>query len=112
MRYKNFKKKGMFLDEIRKIKSELMDSGLRKVILFGSRARGDNGPASDWDLLILTDTKQTFSIDFDKYAMPFVLCGIDFNESVGTHVYSIDEWETYRGNSLFYHNVTNEGIEL
>ena len=102
----------MFLDEIRKIKLDLMGSGLSKVILFGSRARGDNGTASDWDLLILTDTKQTFSADFDKFAMPFVLRGIDFNESVGTHVYSVAEWEACRGNSLFYHNVTNEGVEI
>jgi uncharacterized protein len=28
---------------------------MRRILLFGSRARGEAGPSSDWDLLVLVD---------------------------------------------------------
>ena len=46
-----------------------------KVILFGSRARGDAREDSDWDLLILLDKPQIESSDFDKISYPLYELG-------------------------------------
>jgi len=42
--------KGIVTEEIKRVGHELMD-----VILFGSRARGDAGEQSDWDVLVVTE---------------------------------------------------------
>lgn len=39
-------------DLIQRLQEELGDC-LRKVIVFGSRARGDHRPSSDWDVLVV-----------------------------------------------------------
>ena len=45
------------------IREELEKQGLNavKIILFGSRARGDFGPDSDWDFLVVIDKDISFS---------------------------------------------------
>jgi predicted nucleotidyltransferase len=35
--------------------------GMERIYLFGSRARGDAGPQSDWDLYVLLDTELPFA---------------------------------------------------
>ncbi|MBQ2096680.1 MAG: nucleotidyltransferase domain-containing protein, partial [Bacteroidales bacterium] len=42
------------IEMLREFASKTMEPG-SKVWLYGSRARGDNGPNSDWDLLVLLD---------------------------------------------------------
>ncbi len=39
---------------VKKLKGEL-DGNLKKLILFGSRARGDNAPDSDYDCVAVSD---------------------------------------------------------
>lgn len=49
----------------RKMKNIIIDTfqehglGTKKIILFGSRARGDQREDSDWDILVVTDQKLT-----------------------------------------------------
>ncbi len=47
-------------DELRK-----KGIGVRKVILFGSRARGDYNDSSDWDFLVVIDKKISFHEKWD-----------------------------------------------
>ena len=42
-----------FLDGIKPVRSKI-----RKLILFGSRARGDEKPYSDYDLLVVVDKRE------------------------------------------------------
>jgi predicted nucleotidyltransferase len=37
------------------------DVQVEQILLFGSRARGNNQPDSDWDLYVLTDGELTFT---------------------------------------------------
>jgi predicted nucleotidyltransferase len=56
--------------EIQALKRQILPN--EKVILFGSQARGDARPDSDWDLLVLLDKeKRNFNEDYDKYVWPF-----------------------------------------
>jgi len=52
------------VEEIRRIiKEELEARGLRilKMVLFGSRAKGNYRPDSDWDILVVIDKKMKFT---------------------------------------------------
>ena len=50
------------LEKIRALKPRLEAEGVDHIALFGSRARGDNGPASDVDLLVEVDSARLFSL--------------------------------------------------
>jgi predicted nucleotidyltransferase len=49
------------------IKEEIESKGLKviKIILFGSRARGDAKEDSDWDFLVVVDKKLSFNQKWD-----------------------------------------------
>jgi len=49
------------------IKEEIENKGLKviKIILFGSRARGDAKEDSDWDFLVVVDKKLSFNQKWD-----------------------------------------------
>ena len=49
--------------------------------LYGSRARGDNRPDSDWDLLLLIDKAVQQLKDFDAFAYPFLEMGWQLGKS-------------------------------
>ena len=79
--------------------------------LYGSRARGDYRPESDWDLIVLVDKQKQQLQDFDKYAYPFVEMGWEMGEEINPMLYTRSEWEN-RHVTPFYHNVENEKIVL
>ncbi len=81
------------------------------VILFGSRARGDARPDSDWDLLILIDKDRISPEDFSHYAYPFMLLGFDHNMVVNPLIYTKKDWRK-RSFTPLYKAIKEEGIEL
>lgn len=82
-----------------------------KVILFGSRARGDARKDSDWDILILVDKPRLLPDDYDRISYPLVELGWTLNECISPVMYTLKDWVKYSF-SPFYHNVKKEGIEL
>ncbi|MDR0565764.1 MAG: nucleotidyltransferase domain-containing protein [Prevotellaceae bacterium] len=95
-------------ENIRALKRQLLPND--RVILFGSQARGDAQPDSDWDLLVLLnrDGKITYA-DENKYAYPFAEMGWDYGAYISVKMYTAKEWEQ-RSFTPFYHNVENDGI--
>ena len=79
--------------------------------LFGSRARGDNRPDSDWDLLVVLDQDKLTQADYDKVTYPFTELGWQLSEQINPILYTKKNWEQ---NSFtpFYHNVREDGILL
>jgi predicted nucleotidyltransferase len=83
---------------------------IRKVVLYGSKARGDHGPYSDTDLLVITAGSvdlwgplQEIAGDMEhEYGYPTVL---------SLQVCSEEEWEeSGRMGSPFHSEVENEGL--
>ncbi|MCX8193415.1 MAG: nucleotidyltransferase domain-containing protein [Nitrososphaeria archaeon] len=60
---------------------------LHAVILFGSRARGDHGPWSDYDILIIGD----FDEDYMERLKKLIELASDIKLSIEPHPYRIEE---------------------
>jgi uncharacterized protein len=107
--------------EAMKRKTEIITKLIRKkvseidpqaqVILFGSRARGDERIDSDWDVLILTE----YSIDIEKenqFRNHLYDIELETGEPISLFAYSKADWNTKQRISPFYANVRKEGISL
>jgi uncharacterized protein len=103
------------LEMLRRVKVVIQtaEPGAR-VILYGSRARGDAEQDSDWDLLVLLDGPvdrrrmervRDFTFDLEL--------ALDDCPVLSTIVYSQEQWNTplYRA-TPFHESVTSEGVEL
>lgn len=81
-----------------------------KVILFGSKARGDSNTSSDWDFLILTSTsssEQYKKIIRDK----LIDTELEAGEVISTIIFSQKKWKDYQITPL-YKNIVKDGIEI
>jgi len=96
-------------NEIQTLKRQILPN--EKVILFGSQARGDARPDSDWDLLVLLNKEKKTFEDEDNYGYPFDVIGWDYGVAINTILYSTKDWEK-RKITPFYWNVMREGIEI
>ena len=80
-----------------------------KVILFGSRARGDARPDSDWDVIVLlNDASKAGQWDVHKVLWDLSL---DVEELINPIVYRQSEWEQ-KSFTPFYKNVMHDGITI
>ena len=98
--------KASVISNIKEIASKTLPAN-SSLLLYGSRARGDNRTDSDWDLLILLDKPKLVHEDFDNYSYPFVLMGWNLGADVRPHAYTKDEW--FNGpHAMFYYNVEED----
>ena len=94
--------------EIQMLKRQLLPDD--RLILFGSQARGDARPDSDWDLLLLLNKPQKEESDEDK-RYEFVLMGWKYGTYLSVKIYTEEQWE--KGKIFpFYKNVQKDGIEI
>jgi predicted nucleotidyltransferase len=84
------------------------------IVLYGSRARGDAAPDSDWDLLVLldgpVDARRAEAIYHRLYELELALedCPV-----LSPTVHSQQEWESPLFQTMpFHERVTREGIVL
>lgn len=83
-----------------------------EIILFGSRARGDARPDSDWDVLIvLNKDGRVTGDDIDNYSYPLREMGWDFDQDINTILYTRNQWKK-ESFTPFYKNVEEDGIRL
>jgi predicted nucleotidyltransferase len=96
-------------EQIRQLKRQILPN--EKVILFGSQARGDAKPDSDWDLLVLLNKDERNFEDYEKYASPFDELGWDYGVVINAKLYTKAQWE--QGKIFpFYRNVMRDGVEI
>jgi predicted nucleotidyltransferase len=83
-----------------------------KAFLFGSRARGDNKPDSDWDILILIDKQIVTSEIEDKFRDVLYNIELESGQIISTFIYPRSFWQQNLKYSPLYKSVKKEGIRL
>lgn len=83
-----------------------------EIILYGSRARGEAGPDSDWDLLILVDGPVDLARKKAVWHKVYDL-ELDLEEILCPVVVSRQDWNSPRFRAMpFHENVDHDGISL
>jgi predicted nucleotidyltransferase len=97
------------LDALRAALRELYGNRLRRAVLFGSRARGEARPDSDYDIAVFLAGPQDRWRELDRLAV----LGLDILEATGAVVHAIPfAAEAWQDRSLLMHEIRREGIEL
>ena len=101
---------------IKKIETEiskLLGERLKKIILFGSYARGDFKENSDIDIMILTDLHDEEIVEY-RMKIREIACDIELENDViiSPIVRNIDKYNDRVDVVPFYMNVQKEGVIL
>lgn len=95
-----------------KASADRLLGGKGSVLLFGSRARGDYGEGSDWDLLVLLDRDGDSSWqDYNEIGYPLNELFWRNNQDVNTIIQTRSEWNR-KSFTPFYKNVMKDAIIL
>ena len=84
---------------------------LARIILFGSRARGDYRKDSDWDFIVLTekhfDWKWSDSMITKLYDVE-----LEMNQAIFLTIENIEKWNKNKATEPLFMNINKEGVEL
>ncbi len=89
---------------------EIEDSSA-EIILFGSRARGDNKITSDWDILVLIDNNETLEAE-DRFRSNLYDLELESGQIISPIVYSKNYWLNKLNHSPLFNSVNREGVRL
>ena len=98
-----------FINEIKVI----LGKRLKKIVLYGSYARGDYNKNSDIDIMILTDLSNEEISDYSKRI--WEICAdieIDKEIVISPLIRNIDNFDAWSEVKPFYMNIINEGVVL
>ena len=101
------------MELLNRIKSGITDKDPNaEVFLYGSRARGDNRPDSDWDILVITPReKVTYDYESDLRD-PIFDIELESGQIISLIVYSKSYWKNKMPYSPLFSNVQREGIKI
>ncbi len=98
-----------FLVEVKRI----LGNRLKRIILYGSYARGDYNKSSDIDIMILTDLSDK---EISEYSMKIweISADIEIDQGIviSTLIRNIDDFEAWSDVKPFYRNIIKEGVVL
>ena len=81
------------------------------VILYGSRARGDEHPDSDWDILILVNS--IADLDYERiFRHRLYEIELEIGEAFSISVYNKNEWRSKYWMTPLFQNIASEGIRI
>ena len=98
-----------YIEELRKIYGE----HLQKIILYGSRARGDFREDSDYDIMILTDLDDLTQKEYQKH-LSYMTYDFSLDHDVDIKPIAKEEkfFMHWVANYPFYRNIQREGVVL
>lgn len=92
---------------------KILDKRLKKIILYGSYARGDYNTHSDIDIMILTDLND---VEIPKYRSEIASFAYDIELEndiiISPVIKNIDSYNYWLEVQPFYQNVQSEGVVL
>ncbi|MFP5042733.1 nucleotidyltransferase domain-containing protein [Parasediminibacterium sp. JCM 36343] len=98
------------IDEVKKVVLSFDENS--KLVLFGSRARGDFHEESDWDFLMLTSLDAGWGLRMNISDKIFKI-ELEENTCIQVMVRNEKEWEEGLYTVMpIYKNIKNEGITL
>jgi predicted nucleotidyltransferase len=80
--------------------------------LFGSRARGDYRPDSDWDIQIPVDSQKDTNEIEDKFRDGLYDLELEVGQIISAFIYSKASWKSHLKFSPIYNDIEKEGIPL
>ena len=81
-----------------------------EVILYGSRARGDNKPDSDWDVMILLNRKNVDKKTEQTFRHNLLDVELEIGVPISVFVYSKSDWEGKYSMTPLFKSIKKEGI--
>lgn len=85
----------------------------KKIILYGSYARGDFNSSSDIDIMILTDLTDDEIVEYSEKIWDFAYdIELENNVILSISIKNIDKFNYWLESLPFYINVQNEGVVL
>lgn len=103
------------IDQFVKGVNEILGNRVKKIILYGSYARGDFNKDSDIDIMILTDLTDDEIAQYRKEIACFVYdleAENDFDVTLSPLLKNIEKFNDWLGAMPFYMNVQKEGVIL
>ncbi|MEW6558473.1 MAG: nucleotidyltransferase domain-containing protein [Elusimicrobiota bacterium] len=98
------------IDELITELKNLYKDNLSRIILYGSKARGDATGGSDIDIMVVLKKIENKIVEFEKIIK--MTTEIDFQYELLTSIILKDEQEYLTRNSPLLLNVRREGVEL
>lgn len=81
-----------------------------EVILYGSRARGDNKRDSDWDIMILLNQKNVDKKVEQTFRHHLLDIELEIGLPISVFVYSKSDWEGKYSVTPLFRSIKKEGI--
>lgn len=83
-----------------------------EIFLYGSRARGDNGTESDWDLLVLLDENNVSFERETKIMDDYYDLELKTGEVFSPLIYAKNDWATNYLFSPLHQTIEQEGLKI
>jgi Nucleotidyltransferase domain. len=101
------------VDELKRKLSSDLGNHLRRIIVFGSRVRGDEAEDSDLDVIALVDEKSTDIVRCIEDIVYQVMWNYDFKPIISLKVFSESRFNSALSKGFsFYLHVQKEGLAV
>ena len=97
------------LTRFRAALAEVYGDRLERVVLFGSRARGDHRPDSDYDVAVFIEDPGTLTGELDKLASLTTAILLDTGAVISAKPFYAG---AYRARTAFMHDLRKDGLDL